>query len=412
MRFVNVAVLLAMTALPAATAQTLDLPWDAAFTPDGDMLYTEKCLGLSVVTADGARAKLIDQSAAGIAPDFICLGQSGMNGVVVDPHFGEDGNRDIYVFFSSDVSPDPLRKATNRVARITLAANITQAPVSRVDIIDDIMFKADQNEAGAAGSHSGGRLRFGLAGTQYEDFLFVTSGDNHNSTLPQDLWGLGSKVFAVDRDGAPRPGNVIQPPRGDPRIFTYGLRNVQGLAMRPGSDQIYIAEHGPNHSDEVTMLVNGGNGGWDPKNRPSLNCQGDYCGYRGDPTSMPMTDYERYPDAIPPVWQNNLDSAGMTPCIFLEGPQWGGYEGWLAVGIMGGLAFRPGNQNIVLVQISEEGTLMSIAYPTAIPNGRYRSLLMAPSGNLLVVEQERTGRPLPGGRPNIREVTPAELLQF
>jgi len=400
-----VAALLCTTA-----AQTLDLPWDAAFTPDGDMLYTEKCLGLSVVTADGTRAKLLDDSPDGLTPDYICLGQSGMHGVVVDPHYGEDGNRDIYVFFSSNVSPD--RKGTNRVARITLAPNITDAPVNRVDIMEDIMFKADANEAGGAGSHSGGRLRFGLPGTQYEDILFVTSGDNHNATLPQDLWGLGSKVFAITRDGAPRPGNVIQPPRGDPRIFTYGLRNVQGIAMRPGTDQIYIAEHGPNHSDEVTLLVNGGNGGWDPKDRPGLNCQGDYCGYRGNPTTMPMTDFNRFPDAIPALWDFNQASAGMTPCIFLEGPQWGNYEGWLAVGIMGGLPFRPGQQNVVLLEISEDGSLLDVAYPTGLPNGRYRSLLMAPSGNLLVVEQERFGNALPGGRPNIREVTPAELLQF
>jgi hypothetical protein len=127
---------------------------------------------------------------------------------------------------------------------------------------------------------------------------------------------------------------------------------------------------------------------------------------------MPMTDFQRFPDAIAPVWQNNLRSAGMTPCIFLEGPQWGDYEGWLVVGLMGGQTTRPGEQNLVLLEISDEGNLLSVAYPTAIPNGRYRSLLMAPSGNLLVVEQQRSGVALPDNRPNIREVTPAQLLQF
>jgi len=408
LRFLNVAALITMSIAPTATAQTLNLPWDAAFTPDGDMLYTEKCLGLSVVTADGVRAKLMDSSAGGLAPDYFCLGQSGMNGVVIDPDYGVNGNRDIYVFFSSNLSQG---RPTNRVARLTLAANITEKPLKRVDIVDDIMFKQFANQAGASGSHSGGRLRFGLPGTQYENILFVTSGDNHNATLPQDLWGLGSKILAVNRDGTPFAGNVISPPRGDPRIFMYGMRNVQGIAMRPGTDQVYIAEHGPNHSDEVTKLVNGGNGGWDPKNRPTLTCDGDYCGYNGNATTMPMTDFERFPDAITPVWQNNLRSAGLTPCIFLEGAQWGDYEGWLVVGLMGG-STRPGEQNLVLLEISDEGKLLSVAYPTAIPNGRYRSLLMAPSGNLLVVEQQRQGLALPGNRPNIREVTPAELLRF
>jgi hypothetical protein len=133
-----------------------------------------------------------------------------------------------------------------RVARLTLAANITEKPLKRVDIMDDIMFKQVGNQAGASGSHSGGRLRFGLPGTQYENILFVTSGDNHNSTLPQDLWGLGSKIFAINRDGAPFSGNVISPPRGDPRIFMYGLRNVQGIAMRPGTEQVYTLTPNPN----------------------------------------------------------------------------------------------------------------------------------------------------------------------
>jgi glucose/arabinose dehydrogenase len=398
-----------LTGLRAATfvaaASAYQLPWDAAFAPTAvgshDMLYTEKCEGLSVIASDGREAKLMDSRTD---PDYFCLGQSGMHGVVVDPDYGLEGSphaRDIYVYFAS--SPTPNVRPTNRVSRLTLAANITDPPVARVDIMTDIIFKEVANEAGAAGSHSGGRLRFGLKGTQYEDVLFVTSGDNHNATLPQDLYGLGSKVFAIDREGAPFSGNAISPPTGDARIFTYGLRNVQGLAMRPGTDQIYIAEHGPNHSDEVTMLVNGGNGGWDPKDRPNLDCQGDYCGYRGNPTTMPMTDFGRFPDAIAPVWDLDGRSAGMTPCIFLEGEQWGRFEGWLAVGIMGGFGFNAGDQSIVLLEIDAEGRFLDVVYPS-IPRGRYRGLVMAPSGNLLVVEQERTG----GG--DIFEMTPEVLL--
>ena len=374
-----------------------------------------------VLTADGQRVKLLDNSPDGLIPDYICLGQSGMNGVLVDPDFGMEGSpyeRDIYVYFSSDVSTaEEVIRPTNRVARLTLAPTITDTPVERVDIITDISFKFEENEAGAAGSHSGGRLRFGLSGTQYEGVLFVTSGDNHNSSLPQDLFGLGSKIFAVDREGNPFDGNVISPPQGDARIFTYGLRNVQGIAMRPGTGQIYIAEHGPNHSDEITKLVNGGNGGWDPKDRPDLACQGTYCGYAGTPETMPMTDLVRFPDAIVPVWQNNFRSAGMTPCIFLEGAQWGAYEGWLAAGLMGGDLSDEGDQTIILVEISDEGEFMSVVYPSNIPKGRYRALVMAPSGNLLVVEQERNSGPptpaplLPDGPANIREISPEELLQ-
>jgi glucose/arabinose dehydrogenase len=69
-------------------------------------------------------------------------------------------------------------------------------------------------------------------------------------------------VLRVDRDGRPAPGNHT-PAGGDPRIYTYGHRNVQGLTFRPSTGQPFMAEHGPNHTDEVTPLVVGGNGGWE-----------------------------------------------------------------------------------------------------------------------------------------------------
>jgi glucose/arabinose dehydrogenase len=61
----------------------------------------------------------------------------------------------------------------------------------------------------------------------------VTTGDNHNATLPQDLKRLGGKVLRVRRDGSARPGPTPTPAGGDPRIFTYGHRNVQGISFRP-----------------------------------------------------------------------------------------------------------------------------------------------------------------------------------
>ena len=70
----------------------------------------------------------------------------------------------------------------------------------------------------------------------------------------------------------------------------FGVDPVVGLDAAESARR--LAEHGPNHSDEVTALVAGGNGGWDPQNRPNLNCAGGYCGYSGNPQTMPMTDTE------------------------------------------------------------------------------------------------------------------------
>src|SRR5262245_60158126 len=213
----------------------LDAPWDVAFTPDGALLFTEKCRGLSVRRADGARHHLCGRDGAAVAaPDFFCQGQSGAHGIAVDPAFAR--NRFVYLYMPSTLARPP----TNRVVRLVVDPGYTTVS-ARTDIVTDIPFKHAANAVGGAGLHSGGRLRFGPEG-----FLYITTGDNHQPTLPQDLRRLGGKVVRVDRDGQPASGN--QTPAGaDPRIYTYGHRNVQGLTFRPGTGQPFVAEHGPNH---------------------------------------------------------------------------------------------------------------------------------------------------------------------
>ena len=145
-------------------------------------------------------------------------------------------------------------------------------------------------------------------------------------------------MLRVDRNGAAAPGNNT-PSGGDPRIYTYGHRNVQGIDFRPvgtvNAGQAYTGEHGPNHSDEVTPLVAGGNAGWDPQNRPTLTCADGYCGYAGNPTTMPMSDTTRFPTAIRPAWVHNTGERGMGPVAFMNGAQWKAWNGRLAVSIMG-----------------------------------------------------------------------------
>jgi aldose sugar dehydrogenase len=188
------------------------------------------------------------------------------------------------------------------------------------------------------------------------------------ATVPQSPTALGGKVLRIDRDGNAAPGNGA--PEGfDARIYTYGHRNVQGIAFMPGTGTPVVAEHGPWHSDEITVLVPGGNGGWDP--RPNMagrgDCPDDYCGYSPnqmegmDPAEraafMPMTDTATYPDAMLPAWVNNGLSQGTGSAVFLEGEQWGDWNGRLAVGIMGiGFGGTPVGQRIDLLDLSDDGS--------------------------------------------------------
>jgi aldose sugar dehydrogenase len=351
----------------------LQNPWDIAFTPDGVMLFTEKCRGLSARLADGKTVRLFGTSGSAlVAPDLFCQGQSGMHGVAVDPDFAK-GRRDIYVFMASRVNTPP----TNRVVRLTLSADSTSVD-KRTDIIDDIAYKNAANGGGAAGAHSGGRIRFGPDG-----FLYVTTGDNHNATLPQDLKRLGGKVLRVNRDGTAAPGNNT-PAGGDPRIFTYGHRNVQGITFRPpgqpNAGQPFAAEHGPNHSDEVTALVAGGNAGWDPQNRPGLRCPDNYCGYAGNPTTMPMTDTQRFPQAMPPSWVYNGSGRGMGAALFLDGEQWKGWNGRLLVSMMRG-------QRIAVLGLDAGGMAVDDA-TVDLPSTRTRTLVQGPAGNLYTANDD------------------------
>ena len=350
--------------LARSTVMTgLSSPWDLAII-DSTMFYTERCAGLSVRFASGTVVRLFGTTGASlVAADLSCDGQSGVNGVTLDPAFAT--NHRIYVYMGSTLNTP----RTNRVIRLVLSADLKTAS-QRVDIISDIPFKHVATANGGAGAHSGGRIRFGPDG-----LLYVTTGDNHNRLYPQSGTMLGGKVLRVTTDGVAASAN--NPPSGfDKRIFTYGHRNVQGISFRPGTGQPFSSEHGPNHTDEVTPLVNGGNSGWDPQNRPALTCPDNYCGYAGDPTTMPMTDVTRFPKAMRAAWINNGASQGMGPLTFLSGAQWGLWNGRLAVGLMGG-------SRVEILDLDAAG--MAVSNTNAgLPSVRYRSLVQGPDGNLYI----------------------------
>jgi hypothetical protein len=302
----------------------LENPWDVALRADGTMLFTEKCKGLSVRMPDGSVNALYGvgetEGYASNGDDLFCEGQAGMMGVAFDPNF--DDNRRIYVYSTSNMS-DPH---TNRLMRFEVNEDFTGVS-GRTDIIDDVPYKmkASDHPFGGPGAHNGGRVRF----NPVDGYLYLTTGDNHNSEVPQSPTMMGSKVIRVDTDGNAAPEN--NPPEGfDKRTYTYGHRNTQGITFNASGTPI-TAEHGPWHSDEITVLENGGNAGWDP--RPNMagrgDCPDDYCGYSPNQADgmnrferaafMPMTDFDTYPDAMAPIWNNNGWSQGTSSADFLRG---------------------------------------------------------------------------------------------
>jgi aldose sugar dehydrogenase len=398
----------AMSVLSTAVAQTapvlahtvvlskLDSPWDMAFLPDGTMFFTEKCNGLSVRMANGTVTKLLgmkdSKGYASTANDLFCEGQAGMSGLAVDPNFAS--NRQIYVYSASSLTAP----GSNRVMR--LKVNDAATGVSdRTDIVTDIPYKprASDHPFGGPGAHNGGRVRFGPA----DGFLYVTTGDTHNGAVPQSPTLIGGKVLRMDRDGKAAPGNGA-PAGFDPRIYTYGHRNPQGITFRPGTNQPFTAENGPWHSDEITALVPGGNAGWDP--RPNIGgrgaCPDNYCGYSPNQMGalppkeraefMPMTDLKTYPNAMKPAWNNDGLSQGIFSGTFLTGAQWKGWNGKMIIGFAGiGIHGTPVGNRLDVLDIPADGlsaTRTTVNLP--MPAARFRSLVQGPDGNLYVATDE------------------------
>ncbi len=375
----------------------LDNPWDMAFLDDGTMFFTEKCRGLSVMMPSGEVTPLLGMTGTEgfptTADDLFCEGQAGMNGVAVDPDFAE--NRRIYVYSTSNMSDPP----TNRVLRFTVSEDLANV-ADRTDIVEDIPYKVEATDHpfGGPGAHNGGRIRFNPG----DGFLYVTTGDTHNGEVPQSPTMLGGKILRIDADGNAAPDNAA--PEGfDPRIYTYGHRNVQGIAFHPQTNAPIIVEHGPWHSDEITVLENGGNGGWDP--RPNMagrsDCTDDYCGYSPNEqdgmnrferaATMPMTDFTTYPDAMPPIWNNNGWSQGSSSAAFLTGEQWGDWNGSMVVGVMGiGFGGTPLGQRIDVIHLDEEGTAVVDVTEMTLPMeaGRFRSVVLGPDGALYTAVDE------------------------
>ena len=323
----------------------LSIPWDLDFTPDGTMLFTERRGVLSSRGTDG-RVRRVEAEMG----DLFAVGETGLMGIAVDPDFAS--NRRFYTC-QGHVGPE--------VQVIAWTMNAANSAASRV---------ADPLVGGipaTSGRHGGCRLRFGPDG-----YLWIATGDAASGRVPQDLTSLGGKVLRVDPStGAGAEAN----PLASPRVYSYGHRNVQGLALRPGTGQMWAVEHGPRVDDEINLLVPGGNYGWDPV--PGYN------------ESVPMTDLAKFPDAVEAKWSSGSPTLAVSGGIFLEGPQWGVWEGRLAVATLRDSRLR-------LFEFTPEGDFVGQVVVSELDRsyGRLRTPMMGPDGALYVTTSNDGGRDL------------------
>ena len=320
----------------------LSIPWDIAFTPDGTMLFTQRSGVLS--------SRLTDGTVQTVTADFSDLfvgSETGLMAIVVDPRFST--NRRFYTC-QAHTGPEV------QVVAWTIDTAYTAATRAADPLVGGIP---------TASTHGGCRLRFGPRG-----YLWIATGDGRTGTVPQDLNSLGGKVLRVNATtGAGAPGNPFP---DAPLIYTYGHRNVQGLALRPGTSQMWSVEHGPTFDDEINLLTAGGNYGWDP--------------VPGYDQSVPMTDFVKFPGAVEARWSSGSSTLATSGGIFLKGDQWGVWEGRLAVATLR-------DQKLRLFEFTPEGALVSHVVVAELDGtyGRLRTPLLGPDGALYVTTSNGGG---------------------
>jgi glucose/arabinose dehydrogenase len=245
----------------------------------------------------------------------------------------------------------------NTVQVVAWVANAALTTLTRVN--DPLVGGID----GSSGRHGGCQLRVIPDGS-----LIVGTGDATTGTNPQNLQSLAGKTLRVNRfNGAGVPGNAVG---GDPRIYTYGHRNVQGLALR-GNGQLFSVEHGTDRDDEVNILQVGRNYGWDPV--PGYN------------ESRPMTDFGKFPGAVGAIWSSGFPTIATSGGSFLEGSQWQGWNGALAVSALAG-------QHLRILFVDTQGDVVDEYVPPELNGrfGRLRGAELGPDGSLYVTTSNGT----------------------
>ena len=316
----------------AVVQDGLSIPWDVAFLPDGQMLVTERAGRVRVFASGSPNAALVRTVTI---PSVRAEGEAGLMGIDVDVDYAS--NRFVYVCASRNTTAG----WRNQVLRYSVRSDGSWGGL-----------KVLVGSMRAATIHNGCAVEMDRSGR-----LWVSMGDANNQTLPQNRASLNGKILRMTRDGgAPSDNPVIGGSRNI--VYSMGHRNVQGIAIRPGTGQVYAVEHGPNVNDEINRIVAGGNYGWP--------C---HTGNNTGPCGPSAT-------TIAPLWASGASTIATSGGTFVSSSQWADYNGQLFVSTLK-------ESDVRRFSISESGA--SLGNPATHFNaawGRLRASVLGPGGQL------------------------------
>lgn len=211
--------------------EDLKSPWGLAPLPGGDLLVSSRDEG-TITRVDGKTGK---KTELGKVPGVSPAGEGGLMGLALSPAYASDHM--VYAYFTTE--------SDNRITRMLYDE---KKPSGQQLGAPDTIFKGIPKGV----VHNGGRIAFGP-----DKMLYAGTGETGDTGLAQDKKSLGGKILRLTADGDPAPGN----PFGDSPVYSYGHRNVQGLAWDE-EKRLWAAEFGQDTWDELNEIKAGDNYGW------------------------------------------------------------------------------------------------------------------------------------------------------
>jgi len=331
-------------------------PWAIAFLPGGDALITERPGRLRILR----QGKLLPQAVEGVPAVFQST-QGGLLEVMPHPNFAQ--NRLIYLSYSKP-------GATETEARTALVRGRFEK--DRLVQVEQIF------EAVARGrNHFSGKIAFDRNG-----FLFLTLGDrqvppegNLEAHPAQDLTNHHGKIVRLHDDGrVPVDNPFVKQSGARPEIWSYGHRNLQGLAIHPETGDVWTNEHGPQGGDELNLIQPGKNYGW-----PVIGFGVNYT------TGLTIHSGTHRQGMEQPVrvWVPSIGISGLMIYTGDRFPQWRGNM------FVGGMAGQR------LSRLVLDGQRVVTEEMLVQQRGRIRDVRQGPDGLIYLVTDDRDGKPTP-----------------
>ena len=331
-------------------ASGLEHPWAVALLPEGGYLVSERPGRLRRIATDGSLSAPI----AGV-PAVFAQGQGGLLDVVPDPQYAS--NKRIWLSFAE---PGDGGTAGTAVATATLGT----------DALTDVRVVYRQVPKLEGGMHFGSRIAFDGKG-----HVFISQGERNQKALAQDLDVLQGKLVRLNLDGTQPSDNPFAGSPGVRRaVWSYGHRNMQGMAVDPRTGKLWQSEHGPRGGDEINLPEAGKNYGW-----PVTSDGMDYASNR----PYPETRGQEAPGMQRPyhVWAISPALSGMA---FYTGRPGNAWNDSLFLGALAG-------RSLIRLQldgdriVSEERLLVDLGK-------RIRDVRVGSDGNVYVLTDEDDGQ--------------------